>query len=130
MAIKSSSQRGKRIIEFDLSATLVPASTTEFITVPVEGVDRVMVHLVVAVAALTGFAIKAKVNAKADADILYNAAGDFTSPSGALVDASGDLTTLAIGTGWFILDTKGLDSIIIAATSGGTATLAIEGGGT
>ena len=95
----------------------------------VSGLDRIFVQITVATAALTGFAIKAKSNTDAAASTLYSTAGDFTTPVGLLVGASGDLTIQGVGVGWFIMDVSGLESIILTATSGGTATLAVEAGG-
>lgn len=49
---------------------------------------------------------------------IYNVAADFTTPSGLLVGASGNLTALAASTtGWFILDCSGLSYIRIQASA-------------
>ncbi len=110
-----------------MDATLV--NTTLDIALDVRGLDRITVQLTVAMEALTGFAIKGKTTDDAAADTLYSAAGDFTSPRGLLVGASGDLTTLAVGTGWFVMDVTGYEEIVMTATSGGTARLAVRAGG-
>ena len=130
VSVTSCFQRGKRILEISLAATVVPNAATDMAVIPLEGIDRVYVHLTSAVAALTGFAIKTVASGLSGlaADTLYNAASDFLNPAGLLVGASGNLTVLN-GAGWFIMDTQGIDTLIINATSGGTATLAIEGGG-
>ena len=123
----SNFHRGQRLCAISVAATLV--NTTLDVPINVSGLDRIFVQITVATAALTGFAIKAKSNTDAAASTLYSTAGDFTTPVGLLVGASGDLTIQGVGVGWFIMDVSGLESIILTATSGGTATLAVEAGG-
>ena len=94
-----------------------------------QGVKRLFVHLTVAVADLTSFAILAKATPDAASATLFSASGSYTSPAGRLLGASVDLTTLAVGTGWFDLIVEGLDQIILNCGSGGSATVAIEAGG-
>lgn len=49
---------------------------------------------------------------------LLSVAADYTSPAGIVVDASGDLTTLAGGaTGWLILDVLGFEKIKFQASA-------------
>lgn len=93
------------------------------------GAGRISVGLTVAVAPLTGFMIQMQPNESAAWQTLYSANTDYTRPSGVLVGASGDLTTLAVGTGWFIMDIHGMYAVRILAASGGTATLAVDVGG-
>lgn len=112
----------------DIDAAVVPGVSTLQGTIHTQGAKRLFVQLTVAVAALTGFAIKARATPAAAYDTLYSAAGDFTVPRGIMVGASGDLTTQGVGTGWFIMDVEGLESVQIFATSGGTATLALNMG--
>ncbi len=112
----------------DIAAATVPNSSTLMGTIHTQGSRRLMVEITVAVAALTGFNIQARSTPAAPYVTLYSATSDFTQPKGILVGASGDLTTQGVGTGWFIMDVEGLESVQIYATSGGTATLALNMG--
>ena len=52
-------------------------------------------------------------------ETLYDATGDFTTPAGLLLGASGDLTGLALSTaGWFILDCSPFKAIQVTASAG------------
>lgn len=100
------------------SSTLIPGSE-----LPVAGCERAFVHLTVATAALTGFVIQGRVtNSDAWFDII-SAGANFTTPKAPLIGASGDITALGVGSGWFVIGTRGLESIRLKATSGGTATV-------
>ena len=114
----------------NIPATVVPNSSTDMLTINTKYIKQLFVQITVAVAALTGFAIKAKARSAAAAAVtLYSAAGAFTSPVGLMKAASGDLTIQGVGSGWFALDVGGIEEVTIAATSGGTATILIEAGG-
>ena len=114
----------------DIAAVTVPASSTLQATYAVGSKVRLMVKLTVATAALTNFAISARATTAATYDILYNVSADFTAPKGILIGTSGDLTLQGIGSGWFIMDIRGLESVRLHATSAGTATLALNIGAT
>lgn len=123
-------QRGKRSIDIALAATVVPNSSTKMIEIPVEGVSRIFVQLAASVAALTNFTIKALPSGTSVLpETLFSTASDFLNPQGLLVGCSGDLTTLSGTTGWFIMDTIGLETVQLWATSGGTAILIVDGSG-
>ncbi len=119
-----------RVVQKSVAATTVPGSSTKIGSMDVRGLRRIFVQLTVATASLTGFAIKVQATPAAAEQTLYSAAADFTTPAGLLVGASGDLTGAAAGAHWFCMDVSGLELVHIYATSGGTATLAIEAGGT
>lgn len=114
--------------DYTAAAQTVSADTLIF-TLPVSGMKRLMVQLTAAVAALTALTIGVIPNAGGSASTIASIASDFTNPAGLMIGASGDLTILAASTGWFILDVEGLDSVIITADSGGTATLSLAAGG-
>lgn len=103
----------------------------DIFTLDVEGAARICCRLTVAVNALAAFAIQGLFN---NADntwyTLRSTAGQFTSPTGILVDTSGDLTSQAVGTGWFIMDCAGLTKLKLQANSSaaGGSTIAISGG--
>ncbi len=85
----------------------------------VSGFSRLFVQIDNAGAnAFDAFEIQGSPDGGTTYEALYSAAGDYTTPAGALVDASGDLTALASGaTGWFILDTRGIDYLRIQASA-------------
>lgn len=112
----------------DIVATVVPAASTVMGTIHTQGAKRLFVEIAVAVASLTAFEIDARPDPAAAYVPLYSVSADFLTPRGLMVGASGDLTTQAAGTGWFIMDVIGLESVQIKATSGGTATLAMNMG--
>lgn len=112
----------------EVPAAVVPAVSTVMGTLHTQGAKRLFVQLNVAVAALTAFEIDARPTPGASYVPLYSISSDFLTPRGLLVGASGDLTTQGVGSGWFIMDVAGLESIQIKATSGGTATLALNMG--
>lgn len=103
----------------------------DIFTLNVEGLSRIFIKLTVATNALAAFAIQGAVREDSVYVTLKSTAGQFTSPTGILVDSSGDLTSLAVGTGWFVLDVAGLSVIKIRANSSaaGGSTLALAGGG-
>lgn len=113
-------------------ALAVPNSNTQILKIPCLGLKRIFVTVGVATNALAGFNIQAQATAAGPAVTFFSVAGDFTTPKGILVAASGDLTTLAAGaTGWFILEVEGLAYVIVNATSGnvGGSTLTVYAGG-
>ena len=114
----------------DIAAVTVPNTSTLQATFAVGSKVRMMVKLTVATAALTNFAISARATTAAAYDTLYNTTADFTTPRGVLVGCSGDLTLQGVGAGWFIMDVRGMESVRLHATSGGTATLALNMGAT
>ena len=96
------------------------------------GISRLAVRLTVATNALAAFQIKARFSSEDGTEIvLFSTSADFLAPKGVLVAASGDLTTLAVGSGWFIIDVSGFSAVILAANSGnaGGSTLAVNAGG-
>lgn len=101
------------------SAT-VTTSLDEVCTINVENCEKIGVDIAVTTAALDQFAILGKMHPGGTYQTLFNAAVDFTNPSGLMVGASGDLTTQSVGSGWFIMDCDGLSSIQIKAASGTT----------
>lgn len=82
---------------------------------------RIFVRCDVASNALDAFIIKGRRSVDSTATQLYSAAGDYTTPTGALVWASGDLTAQAVGSGAFLMDTIGIEEITLYASSGNAA---------
>lgn len=94
------------------------ASLTELCVLDVNFLERLCVEISVADQDLDGLVIKGRMHSAGTFLTLFDAAGDYTSPAGILVGASGDLTAIAAaGTGWFILDCLGFDQIQILASA-------------
>jgi hypothetical protein len=102
---------------------------TTLCTINVENYERLIAQIVVAGQALDAFQIQVQTNG--DFFSLYSTAADFTSPQGLLVGSSGDLTTQAVGTGWLILDVRGVSHVRLQASSGNVAgsTVSVYAGG-
>lgn len=77
------------------------------------------------------FIVQGKVHPDGDFVQLLGAAGDFTSPAGIVVDASGDLTALAASTsGWLLLDVLAFSKIrVLASKATGDGTARVLAGG-
>lgn len=100
------------------SAVSCPATgNTALLTIATAGLERIFVQVSVATQALDAFLVQARCSADATLTTLYSAAADFTVPAGLMVGASGDLTTLAAaGSGWFIMDVRGLYEVKLLAS--------------
>lgn len=123
----------RQIVSAYRTGISVPASgNTILLTIPVESCETMGVEVKPTVNALDAFIIEAKFHPGGDFVTLYSAAGDFTSPAGLVIGASGDLTALAAAaTGWVILDTRGLYAVRISASGAADGTLVdIYAGGT
>lgn len=99
-------------------ALALPEALTEVLKLNVFGLKQIFVQIKVATNALDMFSIKGQALPGADAITIFSAAADFTSPAGLMIDASGDLTTQAVGSGWFAMNVRGLDTVTISAASG------------
>lgn len=107
----------------------VPNASTFQTKVDTLFADSLFVVLTVTGAALTGFTIAARPTPSQLASVtLYSTAADYTSPTGLLVGTSGDLTTQAVGTGWFIMDVSSTYNVELYAQSAGSAILSLEVG--
>lgn len=102
------------------TTTTATTSLTDIVEIDVEMSETLGCEIAVTTAALDMFAIQVKFTGAGSYQTLFSAAGDFTSPSGLLVGASGDLTTQAVGSGWFIMECDGISKVKIQAASGTT----------
>ena len=66
---------------------------------------------------LTAFQIKGTKHPNGTMLTLFSVSTDFTSPKGILLNCSGDLTTQAVGSGWFMMDCSPLYSLQFAANA-------------
>lgn len=104
----------------------------DIFTLNVEGLKRICVRLTNATNALAAFNIKAYFATEdTTAVVLFSTSADFVAPKGLLVAASGDLTTLAVGSGWFIMDVGGISKLVLSANSSaaGGSSLSVNAGG-
>lgn len=137
--VVKSTQHTQRTEQRDLSVLFSGAANAmdnsgvqDIFTLDVSGLSRILIKLTVATNALAAFVIQGAANPEDPTYVtLRSTAAQFTAPSGILVDASGDLTALAVGTGFFVLDVAGLSNIKIQANSSaaGGSSLAISGSG-
>ena len=122
-----------RILRASNTALSVAASgTTTLLELDVKDIERIYVQIAPTVQALDAFSVQILPHSSGAYSTIASAAADFTSPTGLIVGASGDLTTLAAAaTGWFIMDTRGLARVKITASANvaGAATVSIYAGG-
>lgn len=99
-------------------ATVPASGNTTLCTLITEHMERLWVEIANATQAFDAFAIQARFHEDGSFVSLFDAAGDFTSPAGILIGASGDLTTLAAGSsGWFCLDVLGIQAVRLVASA-------------
>ena len=77
---------------------------------------------------LSSFVINARIHPAGSFIEFFSSDISYKAPSGMIIGSSCDLTSLN-GTGWLILDTRGLDIVQIEASSSGTTTVDILAGG-
>lgn len=113
--------KGRPVFKKNL-AVAVLETLTSLLQVNVAGYEKLTVSVDVTGQALDQFVIKGRNHGNGSLMTLFSAAGDFTSPAGIVVDASGDLTTqAAASSGWVVLDVSGWDKIEVLAASGNVA---------
>lgn len=96
---------------------------TNVMTINTAPVRRLFVICTVAGQALDAFNVLAyPKNAPTTQATLATISTDYTAPVAPMIRASASLVTLGAGsTGWFIVDTGGLDNILVQASSGNAA---------
>lgn len=115
----------------NLDVAVPDADTTLLLEIPCDSINTLSVEVSVVDEALDGFEIRARLHRNSDWQVLYDAAGDFTSPIGLLIGTSGDLTAQAEDTtGWFIMDVTGLFAVQVRASGAAdSATVTARGTG-
>ena len=113
----------KRLMRAGNASVAVPQSgNTTLLEIPVESFEQILVEAAVSGKLLDAFTVQVKSHPDGSYLTIASAAGDYTSPTGLMVKASGDITTQAAGTsGWFILDTRGVAWVKVVASSGDAA---------
>lgn len=86
-------------------------------TIDVRDYDTLFLSFLVGVANLSAFVVVFKVAPGGDELIVANAGAHYTSPSGVVLGASGDLTTAAAGATphWLKLNVASIDTVILRA---------------
>ena len=104
-------------------------------TIDTRGYSRLFMTLLNGAAALTAFVVQARAIRDQDAvtsasyATLASVTGDYTTPSGVIAKASGDLTVLAnAAVGYLILDVRGIESVKFRASCGTSTTLVLSWG--
>ena len=106
----------------NLAVSLPAAGNTTLLEVATAGLDQISVQVDVTVHALDGFVIQGRVSKDGAFFNLYTTG--YTSPTGLLLAASGDLTAQAASsTGWFILDVRSLYAVRVLASGASDGTL-------
>lgn len=117
------------------AVSVAGTGNTTLLDLNVRDLERIVCYISVATQALDAFIISGSAETADQSSptffTLYSAASDYTSPSGLLIGASGDLTTIAAsGTGWFIMDVRGLAQVRLqasAAADSASVTLKVSG---
>lgn len=113
---------GRALSASNVGVTVAQSGNTTLLEVPVEQLSALGVSISVTGQDLDAFVIQGRMSRDDAYQTLYSAAGDFTSPAGAVIDASGDLTVLAAAaSGWVMINTLGLYSVKVLASSGNVA---------
>lgn len=108
----------------------VGGSLEQIALIPVNGRERLNIEFVVGTASFTAFEVGYKPSDSTSSDffVVANAAADFTAAgvNDAVRGASGDLTTAAAGATihWLVLDTKGIATVQLRASTGSSGTVA------
>lgn len=86
-------------------------------TIDVRDYNTLFLSFLVGTANLTAFVVVIKVAPGGDELTIASASAHYTSPSGVVLGASGDLTTAAAGATphWLRLDVRGVDTVILRA---------------
>ena len=89
----------------------------------VDGCSVLWARFTVGVAVLSAFHVDFRLAGQDDYFNIADAAGDYTSPAGPILGASGDLTSAALGSHWIKLDVQGLHTVRLRA-AGTSSTVA------
>lgn len=120
------------VSQTNVGLAVAAGGNTTLLEFQVHGVERISVQFTVADNALDAFIVQGKVHPNAPYVTFTSVAEDYTNtPTGRIMKASGDLTTVAAsGSGWFDMDVSGLQSVKILASGNGAATVSIWALGT
>ncbi len=116
----------------NLAVSVGTGANTTLLELFVSGVEKISVQFDVTVANLDAFQIQSRVSPDASYITVASTAAQYTAPSGRILSASGDLTTVAAAaSGSFDMDVSGLEAVKISASAtGSAATVSIYANGT
>ena len=123
--------RGQLFREFSANP-LITTAVGSLITMDTADLEAVFLEILnVGTSNLDAFQIQSKANSKASFQTIRSTSAHYTSPSGILIEVSGDLTVLASGaTGWLMIYPKGIYQLRLRASrASGSDRVTIEGGG-
>ena len=92
-------------------------------------IDHLAVQLTVAVHAIDGFLVEVQFHPNGDWVTLTSSIT--STPAGLILAASGTLASQTVGSGWFLMDTRGIYGVRISASGSvdDTTTVLIRAGG-
>lgn len=116
------------LIAENASVSVATSGNTTLLEVPTDNISFLGVSVAPVTNNLDAFVIQARMHANDTYQTIRSTAGQFTTPTGVMLDASGDMTTLAAAaTGWFLLDVLPFHSIkILASATGGASSVSIR----
>lgn len=107
-----------RVVAESLDVSVAVAGTTTILEVPTAEIRELGIEFTVADNALDAFQVHGKMHPNGSFQVLYDAAGDYTSPAGLVIGASGDLTAQAAATtGWLFLDVSPLYAVKLVGSA-------------
>ena len=125
MAQTSSNTPGN-VLASNVAVSVAATGNTEILDIITNGISELGIEIAVTVQALDAFIVQGRMSPNGTYQTLYSAAGDFTTPAGLVIDASGDLTVqAAASSGWLLLNVAPLYSvkILASANAAGAATV-------
>jgi hypothetical protein len=98
------------------AAVTIPATgNTEILTMMLEGaIEHLAVSITVAVHSIDGFLVEVQFHP--DGSWVTLTSSITSTPAGLILSASGTLASQAVGTGWFVMDTRGIYGVRISAS--------------
>ncbi|HEY6965884.1 MAG TPA: hypothetical protein VI229_00320 [Burkholderiales bacterium] len=126
-------RRGGSLEVSNLAVSVPSAGLTTLLDIDVRGLSFVTVRVDPTVQALDALELQGKTNQGEGSYFTFaSASGDYTSPSGYVVKASGNLAAQAAGSiGWVLVDVRGLSQLRVQASANvaGAATVSAYAGG-
>lgn len=111
-----------------VSLAIPQTGNTVLLTIPVAGLMDLAVQLACVGQDLDALLVEGRVHQDAAFFTIASAAGDFTSPVGFMLKASGSPVTLAAAaSAWFLMDVRGLFEVRVSASSGNVAGSTLTG---
>lgn len=112
---QSTDKQSGRVLASNLAVT-VPAASTFLLEMSVDDIDYLGISLLVATIAIAGFQMEGRMGPGDAYQVIKNSA--WGTPGGVLIASSSDLTTLAVGPGWAVVDVRAFQSVRFKATGG------------